>query len=166
MPQATLTVWKFDDPDGAREAVRSLERMQKENLLTILDFAVVSWEQGKKKPTTKQGASMGAAGALGGAFWGMLFGLIFFVPLLGAAVGAAAGGAMGSLADAGIDDDFIKSVRAEVTPGTSALFIMTSDVVLDRVKEGFAAHGHSELIYTNLSQEQEQALRHVFEEQE
>jgi len=166
MPQATLTVWKFDDPDGARDAVRALEGMQKENLLTILDFAVVSWEEGKKKPSTKQGASLGGAGALGGAFWGMLFGLIFFVPLLGAALGAAAGGAMGSLADAGIDDDFIKSVRAEVTPGTSALFLMTSDVVLDRVKEGFAVHGPSELIYTNLSQEQEQALRHVFEEHE
>ena len=101
MPQSTLTVWKFANPEGARDAVRTLEDMQKQDLLTILDFATVSWEEGKKKPTTKQGSPTTSAGALGGAFWGMLFGLIFFVPLLGAAVGAATGALTGSLADVG-----------------------------------------------------------------
>ena len=165
MPQSTLTVWKFDNPEGAREAVRTLDDMQKQGLITILDFATVSWEPGKKKPTTKQGAPTAAAGALGGAFWGMLFGLIFFVPLLGAAVGAATGALTGSLADVGIDDDFIKQVRSEVTPGTSALFLMSTGAVLDRVKAGFAAHDPSQLVYTNLSEEQESALRRVFEEE-
>ena len=165
MPQSTLTVWKFDTTEGARDAVRTLEDMQKQGLLTILDFATVSWDPDKKKPTTKQGAPTTSAGALGGAFWGMLFGLIFFVPLLGAAVGAATGALAGSLADVGIDDDFIKSVRTEVTPGTSALFLMSTGAVLDRVKDGFAEHKPSELIYTNLSEEQEAALRRVFEEE-
>jgi uncharacterized membrane protein len=165
MPQSTLTVWKYEAPDGARGAVRALEDMQRQNLLTVLDYATVSWEQGKKKPSTKQGSSTTSAGALGGAFWGMLFGLIFFVPLLGAAVGVAAGALAGSMADVGIDDEFIKRVRSEVTPGTSALFLMTSGAVLDRVKEGFRATEPSELIYTNLSEEQETALRRVFEEE-
>ena len=165
MPQSTLTVWKFDNPEGARDAVRTLDDMQKQGLITILDFATVSWEPGKKKPTTKQGAPTASAGALGGAFWGMLFGLIFFVPLLGAAVGAATGALTGSLADVGIDDDFIKQVRSQVTPGTSALFLMSTGTVLDRVKAGFTSHNPSELIYTNLSEEQETALRHVFEEE-
>jgi uncharacterized membrane protein len=164
MPQSTLTVWKFDSPDGAEGAERALGEMQKEGLLTVLDFATVSWAEGKKKPVTKQGSPTAGAGALGGAFWGMLFGLLFFVPLLGVAVGAAVGGLAGSLADVGINDDFIKKVRAEVTPGTSALFLMTTGTVLDRVKEGLAAHAPSELIYTNLSDEQESALRRVFEE--
>jgi uncharacterized membrane protein len=165
MPQSTLTVWKFADPEGARDAVRTLDDLQKQGLITILDYATVSWEEGKKKPTTKQGAPTTSAGALGGAFWGMLFGLIFFVPLLGAAVGAATGAVAGSLADVGIDDDFIERVRTEVTPGTSALFVMTTGAVLDRIKDSFAAHKPSELIYTNLSEEQETALRHVFEEE-
>ena len=165
MPQSTLTVWKFDTTDGAREAVRTLDDMQKQGLITILDYATVSWDPAKKKPTTKQGAPTAGAGALGGAFWGMLFGLIFFVPLLGAAVGAATGALAGSLADVGIDDDFIKRVRSEVTPGTSALFLMTTGAVIDRIKADFAAHKPSELIYTNLSAEQESALRHVFEEE-
>jgi uncharacterized membrane protein len=164
MSQTTLTVWKFDHPDGAQAAVRDLEEMQKQNLLTVIDFATVSWAEGKKKPVTKQGTSTAGAGALGGAFWGMLFGLLFFVPILGAAVGAAVGGLSGSLADVGIDDDFIKEVRSQVTPGTSALFLMTKDVVLDRVKEGFAKNQTPELIHTNLSAEQEAALREVFQE--
>ena len=165
MPQSTLTVWKFATPEGAGEAVRTLEDMQKQELITILDFATVSWEEGKKKPTTRQGSPTASAGALGGAFWGMLFGLIFFVPLLGAAVGAATGALTGSLADVGIDDEFINRVRAEVTPGTSALFLMTTGAVMDRVKDGFMAHEPSELVYTNLSAEQESALRSVFEEE-
>lgn len=164
MPQSTLTVWKFDTPDGARNAVKAVEDLQRENLLVVLDYATVSWERGKKRPTTKQGTPATSTAAVGGAFWGMLFGLIFFVPLLGAAVGAAAGAFAGSMADIGIDDHFINKVRDKVTPGTSALFILTSDAVLDRVESVFAAQAPAELIYTNLSDEQEAALRLVFEE--
>lgn len=164
MPQSTLTVWKFDTPDGARNAVKAVEDLQRENLLVVLDYATVSWERGKKRPTTKQGTPATSTAAVGGAFWGMLFGLIFFVPLLGAAVGAAAGAFAGSMADIGIDDHFINKVRDKVTPCTSALFILTSDAVLDRVESVFAAQAPAELIYTNLSEEQEAALRLVFEE--
>ena len=70
------------------------------------------------------------------AFWGLLFGLIFFVPLLGAAIGAATGALAGSLTDVGIDDEFINKVRDQITPGTSALFVMTSDAVVDKVQGG------------------------------
>ena len=103
-------------------------------------------------------------GALGGGFWGLLFGLLFFVPLLGAAVGAAAGGIGGAMRDVGIDDDFISTVRAKVTPGTSALFVMSSDAVLDKVSDAFAGL-HAELIETNLSEEEEAKLREAFAEE-
>ena len=66
------------------------------------------------------------------------------------------------MTDLGIDDAFIKRVREEVTPGTSALFLLTDDVVLDKVKEAFAKHEPSNLIFTNLSTEQEAALREAF----
>lgn len=160
---ATLSVWKFDTPTGADEATRLLSDLSKQNLIVVQDAATVSWEEGKKKPKTRQLHSTGGAGALGGAFWGMLFGLIFFVPLLGAAVGAATGALAGSLADVGIDDTFIKKAREQVTPGTSALFLLSSDAVMDRVREAFADHRPSDLIFTNLSQEQESALREAFE---
>src|SRR5215218_2751208 len=142
---ATLTAWAFKDAYGAEQAAERLRGLQTQQLIDVQDAAIVSWEVDRKKPKTRQLNNLAAAGALGGAFWGMLFGLIFFVPLLGAAVGAAAGALTGSMADVGIDDDFIKRVRDEVTPGTSALFLMTSDTVLDRVKHGFAAHNPSDL---------------------
>jgi uncharacterized membrane protein len=129
----------------------------------IQDAATVSWPSGKKKPKTHQLTSLAGGGALGGAFWGLLFGLLFFVPLFGLAVGAAAGAIGGSMADVGISDDFIDSVRKEVTPGTSALFVMSTGAVADKVKEAFAVH-HPHLIHTNLSTAQEAQLREVFAE--
>ncbi len=70
----------------------------------------------------------------------------------------------GSLTDVGIDDTFINKVRDQITPGTSALFVMTSDAVVDKVHAAFAGHQPGELIFTNLSNEQETALREVFAE--
>ena len=158
---ATLTVWKFPEAYGAEQTEAILERLQKEELIKIHDAATVSWPEGEKKPKTRQLNNLAGAGALGGSFWGLLFGLIFFVPLLGMAMGAAMGALGGAMSDVGIDDDFINAVRNEVTPGTSALFLMTSDVVTDKVKGAFEG-SHAELLHTNLSNEQEAKLREVF----
>jgi len=158
---ATLTVWKFPDAFGAERTESILERLQKEELITIHDAAMVSWPEGAKKPKTRQLNNLAGAGALGGSFWGLLFGLIFFVPLLGMAMGAAMGALGGAMSDVGIDDDFIDSVRDQVTPGTSALFLMTSDAITDKVKGAFEG-SHAELLHTNLSNEQEAKLREVF----
>ena len=164
MAQATLTVWTFDSADGADQAVGTLERLAGADLVTLQDAATVAWRPGAPKPTTRRLASTTSTGALGGAFWGLLFGLIFFVPLLGAALGAATGALSGSLADVGIDDGFVNRIRDQVTPGTSALFVMTSDAVVDKVRDAFADHEPSGLIFTNLTSEQESALREVFDQ--
>ena len=158
---ATLSVWRFDTPGGADQAETTIETLAKEQLITILDAATVSWAPEKKKPKTRQLHSLAGAGALGGAFWGMLFGLLFFVPLLGMAVGAAMGALAGSLSDVGIDDDFIKRARDEITPGSSALFLMSSGAVVDKVRDAFRSD-RPELVSTNLSDSQERALREVF----
>jgi uncharacterized membrane protein len=158
---ATLSVWKFAEPDGAAQAESNMLQLQSQELIRVQDAAVVSWQKDAKKPKTKQLNSLTGAGALGGAFWGMLFGLLFFVPLLGAAIGAAAGALTGKLADVGIDDDFIKRVKENVTPGTSALFALTSNAVIDRVAAAFEGV-HAQLIETNLSEQEEAHLRAAF----
>jgi len=160
----TLTVLKFEAADGAEKALHVVEDLNKKQLITLHDAAIVSWPEGKKKPKTKQLTSMTGVGALSGAFWGMLFGLIFFIPIFGLVVGAAMGAMSGSMADVGISDDFIKSVRSKVTEGTSALFLMTSNAVQDKVAE--AAKGMKfELIASNLSKEEEDKLRAAFSEE-
>jgi uncharacterized membrane protein len=158
---ATLTAWKFATPTGADAVLLKLEQLETQQLIQIHDAAVVSWPEGRKKPWTRESHSTTRSGALGGGFWGLLFGLIFFVPLLGVAIGAATGALIGSLTDVGINDKFIRDVREKVTPGTSALFLLSSEAVYDKIAaelEGFEA----ELISTNLSDEQEARLRDAF----
>ena len=157
----TLTVWRFPTPHGADEAEYTLDQLQKQGLIKVHDAALVRWDIGAKKPRTRQLNNLIGAGALGGSFWGLLFGILFFVPLLGVAIGAAMGAWAGSMTDVGIDDHFIKSVRDQVTPGTSALFMMTSGAIMDRVAEAMAGQ-EMELISTNLSADQEMALREAF----
>jgi uncharacterized membrane protein len=159
---ATLTVWRFDTTAGAEQAAAILDDLERAGAVVVQDSATVAWEVGKKKPRTRQRTSTAAAGALGGGFWGLLFGLIFFVPLLGAAIGAASGAIAGSLSDVGIDDAFINQVRDQVTPGTSALFVLTSDAVVESIHDAFADGPKGELIFTNLTPEQESALREIF----
>ena len=160
---ATLTVLKFPTAQGAETMLSTLENLQKQQLIHIEDGAIVTWPEGAKKPKTKQLHDMTGAGALGGAFWGMLFGLLFFVPFFGLAIGAAMGAIAGHFAHYGIDEDFINSARSKITPGSSALFLLTSGAVLDKVAA--AVKGQQfEIIQTNLSKEQEDRLRADFGE--
>ena len=54
-------------------------------------------------------------------------------------------------------------MRDKVTVGTSALFLLTSGAVLDKIVE--AVKGQQfEIIQTNLSKEQEDQLREAFAE--
>ena len=162
---ATLTVLKFPTATGAKDMLGTLEGLQKQQLITIQDAAIVEWEQGKKKPKTRQLHNLAGFGAMEGAFWGMLFGLLFFVPILGLAVGAGMGALMGSMADVGIDDKFIKEVQSKITEGTSALFLMSSGAVTDRIAP--AVQGMKfEIISTNLSAEDEEKLRAAFSAEE
>jgi uncharacterized membrane protein len=87
--------------------------------------------------------------------------MIFFVPLFGMAVGTVFGAMGGALRDYGIDDDFIGWVRKSVIEGTSALFLMTSEAVTDRVVEQMKDLKF-EIIATNLSKEQKQKLLEAF----
>lgn len=158
---ASLTVLKFDVPEGADGMLDKIKALQKQQLLVLKDAATVKWPKGSKGPKTRQLANLVGAGALDGAFWGLLFGLIFFVPWFGMALGAAFGALSGKMSDYGIDDDFIKSVRGQVTEGTSALFLLTENAVTDKVVAELKG-AKFELIASNLSKENEDALMAAF----
>jgi uncharacterized membrane protein len=162
---ATFTVLKFETPDGAEQALTTIKDLARQQMIKLLDAAVLTWPTGKKKPKTRQLHNIAAPGVFGNAFWGMLFGIIFFVPLLGFALGAAIGALTGSLRDVGINDDFIRDCRGKITEGTSALFLMTTDATQDKVIDAMRQH-RFEIITTNLSKEQEEALRAAFQEEE
>ena len=160
---ATLVVFKFPTAEGAGTMLSTIENLQKQQLIQVNDGAIVTWPVGAKKPKTKQLSNLTGAFALGGAFWGLLFGLLFFVPVFGLAIGAGIGALMGHFAHYGIDEEFINQVRSKITEGTSALFLLESGAVVDKVAA--AVKGQQfEIIQTNLSKEQEDQLRADFEE--
>ncbi|MFI9453831.1 DUF1269 domain-containing protein [Amycolatopsis sp. NPDC052450] len=158
----TLTIWTFRSAEGADRAAETVRGLVKNQLISVHDAATVSWPVGASKPKLRQLRNLAGRGALSGAFWGLLFGLIFLVPLLGAALGAAAGAFGGLTSDYGIDDDLIKEIRGTVTEGTSALFLLSSGAVIDKVRDAFAGEETPELAFTNLTSEQEAALRESF----
>jgi len=161
---ATLTAFKFSTPEGAGQLLSKVQSWQKMQLIKLQDAAIVTWPVGKKKPKTKQLVDMAGMGAMQGAFWGMLFGLIFFVPFFGLAIGAAMGALGGKMADYGIDDNFIKQTREKITEGTSALFLLTSDAVQDKVFAELKGID-CELISSNLTKEQEEQLMEALAEE-
>jgi len=158
---ATVTVLSFQSADGAERMLGRIQQLQQQHLIKIVDAAIVSWPAGRKSPQTRQVVNLVVAGASAGIFWGALFGLIFVTPLFGIAVGAAAGALGGAFRDYGIDDTFIARLRTQVTEGTSALFLMTTDAVLDKVAQALESETF-EIVSTNLSVEQEQMLRAAF----
>jgi uncharacterized membrane protein len=76
-------------------------------------------------------------------------------------VGAAMGALSGKFADYGIDDNFIKLTSAKVTEGTSALFLLTSGAVEDKVVAALKGQTF-EILSSNLPKEKEAELRAAF----
>ena len=152
-----LIVLAFQDEATAKQAEAELQSLQKQQLITLADAALVTRrDDGKVK--IKQAHSLVGAGALGGAFWGMLIGLFFFMPWMGLAIGAITGAIAGKFSDVGIDDSFIKEVGQTVEPGQAALFLMVTKVTEDKVLPEMAKFNPT-VLRTNLSAEDEAKLK-------
>ena len=149
----TLAVWCFPDPDAAERLVYRLD-----GRVEIDDAALVSWPKGRRTPATRELGSITGPGKMWGGFWGMLLGLIFLTPLAGPTFGAAAGALAGSLSEFGVSDDFVMVVREHVTPGTSAIFVLSPRASADRVAEAFDDTDCA-VMRSELSVEEEQHLR-------
>ena len=155
-----MLVFGFKTETGAEEMRDALPSLQKQQLLTLDDAAVVV-RKADGKVKVKQAVSLVGEGALGGAFWGMFIGLLFFMPWMGLAIGAISGALAGKLSDVGVDDDFIKEVGAAIEPGTSALFLLVREATPDKVLDELTKFD-AQVIRTSLTTEKEEALRAAF----
>jgi uncharacterized membrane protein len=160
-----LVVFDFDGVHTADEVLNKLRSLQKEYLIDLEDACVVEREEGGKvhiKQAVNLAALGAARGGLSGALWGTLVGMLFLNPLAGMAIGAlagAGGGALsGSLADYGINDDFVKQLGQTIPEGSSALFVLVRSVTLDKVLPEIEPY-KPRLLRTSLSNEAEDKLR-------
>jgi uncharacterized membrane protein len=157
----TLVVLKFPTARGAARKLNRLQKFQEQRLIQIEDGAILTWPLGTRKPKTKRLTYLSGGGALSGEFWGLLVGLLFAVPIFGTVAGTAIGTLADNFASYGIDSRFIKQVRDTITEDTSALFLLTSGAVLDKVVAAVKG-APFEIMSTNLSQEQEDQLLETF----
>jgi uncharacterized membrane protein len=113
----------YDSPSGASDAFKALRETQREGVINIDAFAVISKDdRGRVRvhSTQRRGARAGAiVGALIGAVGGPA----------GALAGAGAGGGIGYLTgrSVGIPRADINAIRASLEPGSSALIAVIDE---------------------------------------
>jgi uncharacterized membrane protein len=160
-----LVVLDFDGVGTADNVLTRLRGLQKEHLIDLEDACVVvHTENGKVQ--IEQALNLTALGAARGASTGMLVGtlagLLLLNPLAGLAVGGLTGmgvGAMsGSLADYGINDEFIKNLGKTIPKGSSALFMLIKRSTPDKVLAELERF-KPRVLKTSLSNKQEESLR-------
>src|SRR3954447_10308212 len=123
----TFTVWKFNEPDGATRAESSLKAAASDGVVTIVDHAVMSWPHDADKPDLHHDHGGPKRGAAWGALWGILGGALFAIPVAGIVLRGGGGALAKATAGTGITKEDLERIRTEVTPGTSALFLVTED---------------------------------------
>jgi len=155
-----LMVLGFENELEADRFGLKLAEMQKDMIVQLQDAAEVV-RDADGKPHVKHGHDLVGAGAMGGAFWGMLFGLLFFVPFLGLAIGAAWGALFGKLGKTGIDQKVLQEMGDAVPPGKAGWFLLIGQMTEDKFLAAVQGTG-AKLVRSNLTEEQEQQLKHAF----
>src|SRR4051812_7050381 len=160
----TLTVWGFATPEAADAALPLMVALVEDGRADVDDAVLLSWPPGRRRPSTRMLGRLTGPGRLWGGFWGLFLGLIFLTPLAGPTFGAAAGALAGSLSDFGVEDHFVRDVRVAITPGTSAVFAVSTAGSADRLA-GALATLDIRTLSSRLSPEQEQRLRDALGEE-
>lgn len=153
---SNLIVITFPNVDDAGKALSSLQSLQRENMGSIDDWAVIVKEADGKinvKETSSKGAK---TGAVGGGLIGLLLTSVFF-PIAGIVIGAVAGALIGHSMTDHVDKKFVEEVKNALAPNSSALFVLgkgSPDAVAAAMRpfEGTLYH-------TNLDPDREQQLR-------
>jgi uncharacterized membrane protein len=118
-----LLVITFERRESAALASESLKSLQSGHGAQIDDMAVVEKDAEGKIHAHHGMDKTTAGGAIVGGTLGLLLGFVFF-PLAAIAIGAAAGGLIGRSLHHNIDKKLVEDVTNDLTPNTSALFVL------------------------------------------
>lgn len=158
---AELIMLKFDSVNGAQGAVAAVRALEELNYAWIDDVAIIEKHKGGFVSIhTPHGSA-----ALG-AFYGGLLGLLLFwwfppAWFFGGWLGGLGGGALigEAMKRSGIDERLVDEVKAELTPGTSALLLIGATGDLDQMTRAFEQHHPVKVIRHPLSDETIDSLK-------
>jgi uncharacterized membrane protein len=130
----STTAWRFSGTEGADAAVLRLKQLDAQDLIDVQDVAVLRWPQYAAGPQAQEHVTD---------------------------EGSKASSFAKKLRKAGIDSSMVESVKADMTPGTSALVLLSAEAAIDTVAKAFEGHA-MELMRSDLSVQQEDRLRAAF----
>jgi uncharacterized membrane protein len=130
----STTAWRFSGTEGADDAVLRLQQLDTQALIDVQDVAVLRWPQYAAAPQAQEHVTD---------------------------EGSKASSFAKKLMKAGIDSSMVELVKRDMTPGTSALVLLSTDAAIDTVAQAFGGHA-MELIRSDLSVQQEDQLRATF----
>lgn len=158
---SSLTVWCFSTPLGADTGEVGLKRLEEQGALVVHDAVALIWMPGTPEPTIRHLRHDAVRAGVTGAFWGSVIGMLALSPVAGAVVGSAAASAVAKLRR-GVGDDFVAQVGEQISPGTSALFVLSSGAQADLVGPAIAAM-EATLLHAELGDDVDPELRALLE---
>lgn len=149
-----IVVTIFDREDDARNVH---DFLRDSNLIDLNDSAVIHKDQNGKIHIKNETYMGKRVGAIGGGLLGLLIGGLIF-PVGGLVIGALAGGLLGKKVSPEIDKGFVEDVSEQLSPGSSAIFIIVREDTPDNALATMKQY-NGKLYYTSLPKETEAQLR-------
>jgi uncharacterized membrane protein len=127
----TTTAWRFPGTEGADQAVIRLQQLDSQDLINVMDVAVLRWPEYASEPmtqehVTEQGSKLSAM--------------------------------VRRLQHPVIEGSMLETVKHDLRPGTSAMVLLSSDAQIDAVVHAFEGQP-LELIRTDMSVPEQDHLR-------
>jgi|SRR5262245_29316389 len=132
----TTTAWRFPGTEGADQAVIRLKQLDSQDLINVMDVAVLRWPEYATAPMTQEHVT-----EQGRKLTGMVRRLQHPV----------------------IEGSMLETVKQDLRPGTSAMVLLSSDAQIDAVVHAFEGQP-MELIRTDMSVPEQDRLRLAFDQ--
>ncbi len=150
---AELIMLKFDSVGGAQGALSAVRALEELDSTWLDDVAVVEKHTGGFVTLHTPHGSL-----VRGAFYGSLIGLLLFwwfppAWVFGGWLGGMGGGALigEAMKRSGIDERIVDQVKTELSPGSSALFLLGTTSSADEMARVFETYQPSGVIRHSLS---------------
>ncbi|HTA01381.1 MAG TPA: DUF1269 domain-containing protein [Streptosporangiaceae bacterium] len=130
------TAWRFAGTEGADNAVIQLKKLAGQDLINVVDVAVLRWPEYAPEPTMREHVTQ---------------------------EGGKVSTMVRKLQRATIDGSMLSTVKGDLRPGTSAMVLLSSDANIDAVVHAFEGQP-MELLRTDMSVPDQDRLRTAVDE--